>query len=153
MWTEAKDASRHRAVPRRCPRRRMTCRTQPAVLGDEPDGRRRRGARRPAGSGRAAEGRAQTPALVYFRGRIWVVFFYFSSLRFSVLFEFLEEQCACIIFIIREKKSCFHFVKVKKGFRITASDPAPSPTSCQKGCSGSCVYLESEKNNHSCTIL
>lgn len=92
-------------------------------------------------------------AFVYFREGIWVVFFYFSSLCFSVLFEFFEKQCACIIFISREKKSCFHFVKVKKGFRITDSDLVPSPTSCQEECSGKCVYLESEKNNHFCIIL
>lgn len=131
----------------------MTCRTQPAVLGDEPDGRRQRERAGPQGAGGLQRDAPKRLRLFNSGEGFGSFFFYFSSLRFSVLFEFLEEQCTCIIFIIREKKSCFHFVKVKKGFRITASDPAPSPTSCQKGCSGSCVYLESEKNNHSCTIL
>lgn len=79
--------------------------------------------------------------------RIWVIF-YFSSLCFSVLFEFFKEQRACIIFIIR-KKELFSFCKNKKKRHsgLIDSDPVLPLTSCQEQLSGKYVYLESEKSN------
>lgn len=52
-------------------------------------------------------------------------------------------------FYNQEKKSCFHFVKIKKikVSRIYDSDPVFPLTSCQEQLPGKCVYLESEKRS------
>lgn len=51
-------------------------------------------------------------------------------------------------FYNQKKKSCFHFVKIRKrDSGLTDSDPVPPLTSCQEQLPGKDVYLESEKSN------